>query len=222
MNFGGRLDLTGWSTIVVGVGRTSDAKERLMDATLALMWEESYGAVTIDDICRRAGVKKGSFYYFFDGKASLAVEALERAWTQEKAWWDETFSASLPPLERIWQACAATFARQQVLRKKHGKVLGCPLGALGSEVCTQDDAIRDQVRAIFGRKLRYWESALREAQATGQVEKGDVREKAACAMAFFQGMIGQARMLNDIELLRDLPERMLEHLRVRDGVVARG
>jgi TetR/AcrR family transcriptional repressor of nem operon len=97
VKLGWRLDLTGRSTIVVGMGRSSDARERLMDATLALMWEESYGAVTIDDICRRAGVKKGSFYYFFDGKASLAVEALERAWTQEKAWWDETFSASVPP-----------------------------------------------------------------------------------------------------------------------------
>ena len=48
------------------MGRTSDAKERLMAAALDLTWEESYGAITIDDICRRAGVKKGSFYYFFE------------------------------------------------------------------------------------------------------------------------------------------------------------
>ena len=33
------------------MGRTSDANERLMDAALDLIWEESYGAVTIDDIC---------------------------------------------------------------------------------------------------------------------------------------------------------------------------
>ena len=51
---------------VLAMGRTSDADERLKDAALALIWEESYGAVTIDDICNRAEVKKGSFYYFFD------------------------------------------------------------------------------------------------------------------------------------------------------------
>ena len=43
------------------MGRTSDANERLMSAALDLIWEESYGAVTIDDICKRADVKKGSF-----------------------------------------------------------------------------------------------------------------------------------------------------------------
>ena len=60
------------------MGRTSNADERLMTAALDLMWEESYGAVTIDDICQRAEVKKGSFYYFFDSKSHLAVAALER------------------------------------------------------------------------------------------------------------------------------------------------
>jgi len=41
--------------------------------------EEGYGVVTIDDICQRAGVKKGSFYYFFESKSALAVAALEPA-----------------------------------------------------------------------------------------------------------------------------------------------
>ena len=55
-----------------------------MKATLHLVWEESYGAVTIDDICQRAGVKKGSFYYFFDSKADLAVASLTSLW--EESW----------------------------------------------------------------------------------------------------------------------------------------
>jgi len=64
------------------MGRTSDANERLMDAALDLIWEESYGAITIDDICKRADVKKGSFYYFFSSKSELAVAALERMWQE--------------------------------------------------------------------------------------------------------------------------------------------
>jgi TetR/AcrR family transcriptional repressor of nem operon len=42
------------------MGRTSNADERLKDAALDLMWEGSYGSITIDDICQRAEVKKGS------------------------------------------------------------------------------------------------------------------------------------------------------------------
>jgi len=52
------------------MGRVSDAKQRLMDAVLDLIWSGSYGSTTIDDICEKAGVKKGSFYYFFDSKRS--------------------------------------------------------------------------------------------------------------------------------------------------------
>ena len=54
------------------MGRVSDAKERLMEAVLELIWTGSYGSTTIDQICEKAGVKKGSFYYFFDSKAELA------------------------------------------------------------------------------------------------------------------------------------------------------
>ena len=39
------------------MGRVSDAKERLMDAVLELIWSGSYGSTTIDHICDKAGVK---------------------------------------------------------------------------------------------------------------------------------------------------------------------
>ena len=58
------------------MGRVSDAREKLMSAILELIWSGSYGNTTIDQICERAGVKKGSFYYFFDSKADLAVAAI--------------------------------------------------------------------------------------------------------------------------------------------------
>ena len=84
------------------MGRTSDANERLMDAALDLIWEESYGAVTIDDICKRADVKKGSFYYFFSSKSELAIAALERMWNEEsKPKMDSLFSASVDPLTAL-------------------------------------------------------------------------------------------------------------------------
>ena len=59
------------------MGRVSDAKERLMEAVRELIWTGSYGSTTIDQICEKAGVKKGSFYYFFDSKSDLAVAALD-------------------------------------------------------------------------------------------------------------------------------------------------
>src|SRR3954467_688883 len=104
------------------MGRTSDANERLMDAALDLIWEESYGAVTIDDICKRAEVKKGSFYYFFKSKSELAVAALEKMWNDDwKPTLDARFSPSVDPLTRITSYLEAIYPRALEMLKKHGK-----------------------------------------------------------------------------------------------------
>src|SRR5436190_12543231 len=99
------------------MGRTSDANERLMDAALDLIWEESYGAITIDDICKRAEVKKGSFYYFFDSKATLATAALERMWTEDwRPRLDAQFSSSIDPLTRLTAYLDGLYPRQTELK----------------------------------------------------------------------------------------------------------
>ncbi len=72
-----------------------------MEAVLELIWTGSYGNTTIDQICEKAEVKKGSFYYFFDSKADLAATAVERDWRARRAELDSIFSAAVPPLERL-------------------------------------------------------------------------------------------------------------------------
>src|SRR5207248_9329261 len=81
--------------------RVSDMKDRLTDAALDLMWENSYGTTSVDAICSRAGAKKGSFYYFFKSKSELTAAALEAEWSKNKANMDALFSATIPPLERF-------------------------------------------------------------------------------------------------------------------------
>src|ERR1043165_6923976 len=106
------------------MGRTSDANDRLKQAALDLIWEESYGSVTIDDICKRAEVKKGSFYYFFESKADLAAAALDRRWTNEwKPALDAQFSASLTPLERLDNYFDGIYKKHVETKMRLGKVL---------------------------------------------------------------------------------------------------
>src|ERR1041385_1745622 len=106
------------------MGRVSDAKERLMAAVGELFWTVSYDSTTIDQICDKAGVKKGSFYYFFDGKARLAEAALEMEWRKYRPTLDALFAAAVPPLERLRQHCAFIYRDQAALRARHGCVLG--------------------------------------------------------------------------------------------------
>ena len=45
------------------MGRTSNAKSRLIATAMALMYVRGYTAVGVHEICTQAGVYKGSFYH---------------------------------------------------------------------------------------------------------------------------------------------------------------
>jgi len=202
------------------MGRVSDAKQRLMGAVLELIWSGSYGSTTIDQICEKAGVKKGSFYYFFDSKSELAVEAFEACWQNKRAEMDSIFSPTVPPLERLQKYCDFGYEFQREIKAKHGHVLGCPLVTLGSEICTQEDGLQKKIRGIMDQKCKYLESAIRDAHAAGVVDAPDAGVKARMLMAYYEGLLTQARIQNNVEVLRETARGMFTILGVKEAVVA--
>jgi TetR/AcrR family transcriptional regulator, transcriptional repressor for nem operon len=191
------------------MGRVSDAKEKLMDAVLELIWQGSYGSTTIDQICEKADVKKGSFYYFFESKSDLAVAALEVEQQKRQPELDAIFSPTVPPLERLKRFCEGGYKKQKEIQCKCGCVLGCPLFTLGSEVCTQETKLHAKIKEILGRYHKYIESAIRDAHAAGEIDAPDAASKARMLFAYSEGLMTQARILNDPEVLREMSEGVL-------------
>jgi TetR/AcrR family transcriptional regulator, transcriptional repressor for nem operon len=187
-----------------------------MTAALELIWGESYGAVTIDDICQRSAVKKGSFYYFFDSKSDLAIAALDRLWSEQwRPQLDAQFSPVIEPLQRIVNYLGIIYQLQAEYKRKSGRVLGCPICSVGSEMSTQDEKLGAKIREICGRKRRYFESAVRDAVATKAIEPCDPLEKANGLMGLIEGVVTHGRIMNDPEVMRSLPAMALDFLRVR-------
>jgi len=195
--------------------RVSDMKERLLDAAMDLIWENSYGATSVDAICDRAGAKKGSFYYFFKSKSELAAAALEDCWSKKKAEMDSIFSPTVPPLERFDRYFDFVHDRLADVQKKCGSILGCPFISVGSEVSTQDQIVRETIDRIMDRKVNYFVSAVRDAAAEGLIDAPDPVAKARALFSCYQGMMAQARIQNDIELLRGFKEVAMEVLGVK-------
>jgi TetR/AcrR family transcriptional regulator, transcriptional repressor for nem operon len=149
------------------MGRVSDAKQRLLQATIELIWQNSYGAVTVDNICERAGVKKGSFYYFFPSKTDLVVAALDTHWQHLKPILDETYSAEVPPLDRFRKYFELLYQRQAALQEKYGRVLGCPFCSIGSETSCSDPVICAKIQELMTHYHRYFTAAITELQDSG-------------------------------------------------------
>jgi len=198
------------------MGRVSDAKKRLMDAVLELIWSGSYGSTSIDQICEKAEVKKGSFYYFFDSKSELAAEALDAGWKSKQVELDGIFSPMIPPLDRIRKYCEFSYKTQREIKEKYGRVLGCPQFALGAEISTQEDRLQKKIQEILSYKRRYLESAIRDAHAAGLIKAPDPAHKAGMMLAYYEGLLTQARIQNDAEILRDTVSGMFAILGVKE------
>jgi TetR/AcrR family transcriptional repressor of nem operon len=202
------------------MGRVSDARKKLMDAVLELIWTGSYGSTTIDQICERAGVKKGSFYHFFDSKSVLAAAALDASWQEKRVGLDAMFSATVPPLVRLQKYCDFAYQFQAEMKAKYGHVLGCPQFSLGCEVCTQEDALQKKVQSILDSKRKYIESAIRDAVAVGEIQAADPAATARMVIAFYEGLLTQARIQNDIKVLREMAQGIFGLLGVRKSEAA--
>ncbi len=202
------------------MGRVSNAKKRLMEAVRELFWTGSYGSTTIDLICERAGVKKGSFYYFYESKADLALDAVTEEWEKHRPELDSIFSATVPPLERLNRYLEYGYALQANIRSKHGCVLGCPLLSLGGEVSTQEHRLQKKIQEILGQKRKYLESAIRDAHAAGLIEAPDAAAKARILFSYYQGLLAQARIQNDLKILAEARQGTLELLGVRQPATA--
>lgn len=191
------------------MGRTSDAKEKLLDVAFQLIWDNSYGGVSVDQICERANVNKGSFYYYFGSKADLAIAAYEDHWKQKQPEMDRLFSAQIPPLERLTKWCDYVYEGQKEKSKKYGHVCGCPYASIGVEVATQDDKIRTKVEELMARGVKYVENAIAEAQRDGALPPGDSKQLGQQVYSFVLGTVLRGKIQNDVEVLRNLAPTVL-------------
>ncbi len=193
-------------------------KQKLIDTAWQLLWTSSYGAVSVDDICKAAGVKKGSFYHFFPSKVDLAIASMEETFACIKPEYDAIFSASNPPLQRFSALADHMIAGQEDAAKLYGKVCGCPCVSLGSEIAGQESGVRQAFDEILGRKERYYENAIRDLIAEGLVAADtDAKAKAAELSTFIVGQLTVARIQNDLSALkRTLKTGMFKVLGVAD------
>lgn len=185
----------------------NSARTRLLEAMIDAIWERSYGGVSVDAICERADVRKGSFYHFFKSKSSLAVAALDHLWeSQSRPALDDIFSPTRPPLKRFELLMESWYQKSVDCLREKGRVLGCPYFNLGAEAAGGEPELTAKVSEILDRYQSYLESTLLEAKARGDVDIEDPAQTAACLFSMIEGSSTQARIHNDPERVRHFSE----------------
>ena len=140
-----------------------ERKQQLVDAAIALFAERGYSATRILDICDRAGVAKGLFYWYFPTKLDLFVELVRTMRHQLRKAQAAAMNPDADALTRIHQGAVASV----LFMAEHATYFSLV------EVERADPAIADAIRGGSEVYLDDVTALVRDAQADGAVMDTD-------------------------------------------------
>ena len=182
------------------MGRTSDAGEKILAAGRSLFEARGYSALGVAEICKAAGVPKGSFYYFYASKEALALAVVDEHWADQRREWTRILGGTgrdAQPLDRLRQLFEETEAGQHAVQQGCGTVPGCLFGNLSLEMSNQTEAVRARLQEIFDAQVEMVAEVIGEARDRGQVTVTDPREAARSVVAQLEGQVLFAKLYNN-------------------------
>ncbi len=191
------------------MGRTSDARNRLIQAAKDLTYARGYTAVGIKDICQQAGVNKGSFYHFFPTKRDLLLAVIDDHTEWLRGIVAQAADPRQGPLERIRRVFLLIGEFDEELVRRTGKMSGCPFGNLAAELNTRDEVVRKKIEGVFAEAAGFLEQQLIEARDAGDLRDVDPSAGARAILAYLEGLQLLAATRRQPDILRTLSDGAL-------------
>lgn len=176
--------------VITAKGRAT--RERIVQASAALMYDRGVGGTTTEEVCAAAGVSSSQLYHYFTDKRALTHAVIEYQ-TEVVMGVQESLLADIDGIDSVRAWAAAIVGIQRAIDCR-----GCPLGALAAELVHHDEAARDDLANSYRR----WQRAIRDALA-GMVARGalradtDVDRLAIATLTSLQGGLLLAKTIRD-------------------------
>ena len=190
----------------------SSTKHKLLDAAQELMLAKGYTATSVDEVCTKAGLTKGSFFHYFDGKEDLGKEVAERFYaSMRERLATAPFLKEADPLDRVIGYVDFLVAKTRDPRH----AAGCLLGTFVQELSQTHPKIRDVCAACLEKQADWLASELAEAKAK-HVPRASFNPKSLAEhfLAVAQGSLILAKAKQDRQVIADSLEHYKHYLQV--------
>ncbi len=163
-------------------------RQRLIDATVRLMLQQGFSGTSVDQICKEAGMTKGSFFHHFENKEALGTAAVE--------WWGRMGTAlyadawkdtTLDPLEHLHRM----FDIMVGFTRRSDDPVVCMVGMMSQEMSATNPAFQ----AACERELNLWtENVAKMLTAAKKLHKPKTKFDPV-SVAWFLNSLWQGSML---------------------------
>ena len=186
-------------------------KQKLLDAAQELMLVKGYTATSVDEICEAAGLTKGSFFHYFEGKEHLGKVVAQRFYSSmQQLFQSAPFHEKKDPLDRVFGRVdfLIDLSRNPQARK------GCLLGTFVQELSATHPAIRSVCATCFQDSARSFQQDLEAAKAKHAPRaRWSSQGLAEHLTAIMQGAIILAKAKQDPRVVQESLSHFREYLR---------
>ncbi|MDD2735473.1 MAG: TetR family transcriptional regulator C-terminal domain-containing protein [Desulfuromonadaceae bacterium] len=179
-------------------------REKILEVARELFNSKGFNATTISDLVAATGMQKGSLYFHFAGKDSIAREVLSEATAEFMNFLTKVLGGENPG------ASIDTFF--QCALEKHlgtGFVGGCIFGNTALEMSDSDSEFAGVIDTVFDEWIDRVEVVVAAAQKSGQI-RTDISSEALAKhiIATIEGGIMMSRLKKDERPMKECLETL--------------
>jgi TetR/AcrR family transcriptional repressor of nem operon len=168
-------------------------REALIRGGTELLTEKAFLSTGLDEMLKRAGVAKGSFYHYFESKEAFGLLVVDNYDVYFCRKLDRLLlDATHPPLARL-----AAFMREGMAgMQRHDFRRGCLIGNLAQELASLHDGFRARLEQVFDGWQQRVATCLEAARADGAIRADlDCLALAAFFWMGWEGAVLQAKLV---------------------------
>jgi len=180
--------------------KKQDKRINILEVGTELISSKGFNATGIDSVLKKAGVPKGSFYYYFGSKEDFGLAIIDK-FADEYAlklasYFDDT---SVLPLQRMRNYMEHSL--EHLSEKNFTQ--GCLIGNLGQELADQNERFRARLESIFRNWQNTFSLCLQGAQQQGELAKEiNCDVMAEFILSGWEGAILRAKVMQSSQSLR--------------------
>ena len=168
--------------------RTSDTRERILDAGAGLFRRQGYEGTALKEIVSEGGAPWGSLYHFFPGgKKELGVLALRRSGERYRRLIELVFERASDPAHALRQF----FDLSAQALEASDYADGCPVATVALEAANTTEVLRQ----VCAQAFESWLSTLSGALAEAGIDPVTANGLALFGLSAFEGAITLSRAL---------------------------